>query len=84
MKPMPNIRRIEHKGYVAVQDPRNPYVMIFSTTDGRMVMHSRCDAPMTDDELRELVDNYLTIVGRAETLKPLFDEREESGLLEED
>lgn len=51
------MKKVEHKGYTAVQSPRNHHVMIGK--DGKMVYHAQCECPLTEDELRELVDYYI-------------------------
>lgn len=74
-------RRIEHKGYVVLQDAYNHHVMILK--DKKMVMHSQCDSKKNDDELREMVDNYLTLM---EMIVPANEpeDKQHSGLIEED
>lgn len=51
------MKKLEHRGYVIVQSPRNNHVMIGK--DGRTVYHASYDRPMTDDELRQDVDTYV-------------------------
>ena len=51
------MKKLEHRGYVIVQSPRNNHVMIGK--DGRTVYHASYDRPMTDDELRQAVDTYV-------------------------
>lgn len=51
------MKKLEHRGYVVVQSPRNHHVMIGK--DGRTVYHASYDRPMTDDELRQAVDTYV-------------------------
>lgn len=50
------MKKLEHRGYVIVQSPRNHHVMI--GMDGRTVYHASYDRPMTDEELRQTVDTY--------------------------
>ena len=50
---------IKYKGYEVCQ-ASNRHIWI--TKDGRMVLHSQCNKPKTDDELREIVDNYIEIL----------------------
>ena len=76
----PPVYKIEYKGYVVTQDLVNHHVMIFK--DGRRKMHSQCSKPMIDYELRQLVDDYLRIIGQLDAVYD--DDREESGLLEEE
>lgn len=51
------MKKLEHRGYVIVQSPRNNHVMIGK--DGRTVYHASYDRPMTDDELRQTIDTYV-------------------------
>lgn len=51
------MKKLEHRGYVIVQSPRNNHVMIGK--DGRTVYHASYDRPMTDEELRQAVDTYV-------------------------
>lgn len=53
---------VEYKGYKAGQAPNN-HVWITKDEDGiaRMVCHAQCNRPMTDDELRGIVDNYIEL-----------------------
>jgi len=53
------MKKLEHLGYIIVQSPRNHHVMI--GIDGRMVYHAHYDHPLTDDELRQRVDDYITM-----------------------
>lgn len=53
---------VEYRGYTAIQSGYNLHVMICK--DGHMKMHSQCDSPMTEDGLREMIDNYLEISGK--------------------
>lgn len=65
---------IEYKGY-KVGQASNHHVWI--TKDDRMVLHSQCNKPKTDDELRKMVDNYIEILSD-ELCEELFDEDEDS------
>lgn len=58
VKPSP-IMKVQHRGYTAVQSPRNFHVMI--EKNGHMVCHVHKDRLLTEAELRETVDNYLFI-----------------------
>ena len=49
---------MEYKGYKVEQAP-NYHVWV--TKDGRMVLHAQCNKPKTDDELKEVVDNYIEL-----------------------
>ena len=60
------MKKLEHRGYTVVQSPRNHHVMIGK--DGRRVYHAPVDHPLTDEELRQQVDDYITIMGIADTL----------------
>ena len=51
------MKKLEHRGYVIAQSPRNNHVMIGK--DGRTVYHASYDRPMTDDELRQTIDTYV-------------------------
>ena len=63
---------VEYRGYTAIQSGYNLHVMICK--DGHMKMHSQCDSPMTEDGLREMIDNYLEISGK---LAGIYDDEEE-------
>lgn len=54
-----DMKKLEHRGFTIVQSPRNHHVMIGK--DGHMVYHAHYDHPLTDDELRERVDDYITL-----------------------
>lgn len=60
------MKKLEHRGYTVVQSPRNHHVMIGK--DGRRVYHAPVDHPLTDEELRQQVDDYITIMGIADTV----------------
>lgn len=53
------MKKLEHRGYTIVQSPRNHHVMIGK--DGHMVYHAHYDRPMTDEELRQRVNDYITL-----------------------
>lgn len=53
------IKKLEHRGYVIVQSPRNHHVMIGK--DGRSVYHASYDHALTDEEMRQAVDAYITL-----------------------
>lgn len=57
-KPAP-MRRVTHRGYTAVQSPRNNHVMIGKA--GKMVYHAHYDAPLTEAELRQRIDDYIVL-----------------------
>lgn len=59
--PVP-MKRVEHKGYTVVQSPRNHHVMIGK--NGKMVYHAHCDHQLTEDELKQRVDDYLALAER--------------------
>ena len=59
--PVP-MKKVEHKGYTVVQSPRNNHVMIGK--DGKMVCHAKYDHPLTEDELKQRVDDYLALAER--------------------
>ena len=52
--------RIEHKGYVAHQSDYNNHVMI--TENGRMVFHASCTSKMSEQELENLVDDFIKLL----------------------
>ena len=54
------MKAIEYKGYTVQQSDYNHHVII--SKDGKWVMHSQCDKPKTDDELRAMVDNFLLLM----------------------
>lgn len=54
-----DIKKLEHRGYTIVQSPRNHHIMIGK--EGRMVYHAHYDHPLTDKELRQRVDDYITL-----------------------
>ena len=55
-KPAP-MRRVTHRGYTAVQSPRNNHVMIGKA--GRMVYHAQYEINLTEDGLRKVIDDYI-------------------------
>lgn len=59
--PVP-MKRVEHKGFTAVQSPRNHHVMIGK--DGKRVYHAQYDHALTEDELRQTIDDYLVLAER--------------------
>ncbi len=50
---------IEYKGYEIIQS-YNYHVTIFQ--DGKKVFHAQCNKIFTDDELKNLVDEFFEIV----------------------
>lgn len=61
-KPAP-MQRVTHRGYTAVQSPRNNHVMIGKA--GKMVYHAQYEVSLTEEELRKVVDDYITRSGNA-------------------
>lgn len=59
--PVP-MKKVEHKGYTAVQSPRNHHVMIGK--GGKMVYHASYDRSLTEDELKKAVEDYLATAER--------------------
>lgn len=59
--PKSTMKKLTHRGYTVVQSAQNHHVMIGK--DGKRVFHGQVDHSMTDDELREYVDNYITLAG---------------------
>lgn len=55
-KPEP-MRRVTHRGYTAVQSPRNNHVMIGKA--GKMVYHAQYEINLTEDGLRKVIDDYI-------------------------
>lgn len=53
------MKKLEHRGYVIVQSPRNHHVMIGK--DGRTVYNASFDRPLSDKELRKRVDDYINV-----------------------
>lgn len=56
-KPAP-MRRVTHRGYTAVQSPRNNHVMIGKA--GKMVYHAQYEINLSEDGLRKVIDDYIT------------------------
>lgn len=50
---------IEHKGYEVMQ-VANYHVWIGK--DNKLVLHANFEEEKTDDELREMVDNYIELI----------------------
>ena len=50
---------VEYKGFVVTQSTFNWHIMIFK--DGKRVMHSNCDQPKTEEELKEAVDTFIEL-----------------------
>ena len=53
-------RTVEYKGFHVSQSVYNCHVIILK--DDKMVLHSACDKILTNDELCQMVDNYLLFV----------------------
>ena len=53
------MKKLEHRGYTIVQSPRNHHVMIGK--GGHMVYHAHYDHQLTDEELRQRVDDYIAL-----------------------
>ena len=47
---------MKYKGYEVGQAPKHH---IWITKDGKRVMHSQCNKPLSEDGLKEVVDNYI-------------------------
>lgn len=58
----PGIRKLEYKGLVIAQSTSNHHIMIGK--NGKRVFHAQVDRPLTDDELRKEVDDYLVLAER--------------------
>ena len=52
------MKKLEHRGYTIVQSPRNHHVMIGK--EGRSVYHASYTRQLTEEELRQAVDEYIT------------------------
>lgn len=61
-KKAPAMKKLTYKGYTVVQSSRNNHVMVGK--DGKMVHHAACNKPMTDRELRQMVDDYIALAER--------------------
>lgn len=57
-KPAP-MQRVTHRGYTAVQSPRNNHIMIGKA--GKMVYHSQYDKPLTEEGLRKAIDDFIQL-----------------------
>ena len=68
-------RKIEYKGYTIVQSDYNNHVMI-ADAEGRMMMHASCTRRMSDKELREMVERYISMTESSE-FRRLMKESEE-------
>ena len=56
---------VEHRGFVIQQSEINNHFMIYKKIDEeelQWVMHSACTKPLTDDELKCKIDNYIELV----------------------
>ena len=53
--------KIKYKGYIIIQSSYNNHIMIIK--DNKMVMHISTNKPYTKEELKELVDINLLLVG---------------------
>ena len=51
--------RVEHRGHTAVQSGFNHHIMIGK--DGKVVSHVHATRPYTEKELKEAIDNYITM-----------------------
>ncbi len=56
-KPAP-MRRVTHRGYTAVQSPRNNHVMIGKA--GKMVYHAQYEINLSEEGLRKVIDEYIS------------------------
>ena len=52
------MKKLEHRGHVIVQSPRNHHVMIGK--EGHSVYHASYTRQLTEEELRQAVDEYIT------------------------
>ena len=55
----PKRTRVEHRGHTAVQSGYNHHVLIGK--DGKVVSHVHATRPYTEKELKEAIDNYITL-----------------------
>lgn len=58
---------IEYKGYTIEQNVYNWHIVI--RKNGRMVMHSQCNKPLSAEELCSIVDNYIESVKKCKELQ---------------
>lgn len=50
---------VEYKGFVVSQSTFNWHIMI--AKDGKTVLHTQCDKPKTEEELKEEVDTFIEL-----------------------
>lgn len=56
------MKKVEHRGLTAVQNPMNHHIMI--CRGGKMVYHAQYDHALIDVELRKVIDDYLVLAER--------------------
>ena len=56
------IKKLLYKGYAVVQSSRNNHVMIGK--DGKVVHHEACGRPITEREMKKMVDDYIALAER--------------------
>lgn len=54
---------MKYKGYEAIQESNHH---IWIGKDGKMICHINCDKPLTDEELKEKIETFITFVEIAE------------------
>ena len=58
---------VEHRGYILQQSEYNNHYMIIydnGIDNPRMVLHASCTKPLTEEEAKEHIDNYLMMKER--------------------
>lgn len=53
------MKKLQHNGYTIVQSGLNHHVMI--GRDGKMVYHAAADHAMSDEELRQRVEDFIAL-----------------------
>ena len=71
---------IEYKGYRVGQAP-NHHVWITKNENGviHMVCHAQCHKPLSDDELKVIVDNYIELT-QSGKFDAIYNDKEEDGV----
>ena len=71
---------INYKGYKAGQAP-NHHVWITKDEGNvvNMVCHAQCSRPLTDDELKGIVDNYIELT-QSGKFDAIYNDKEEDGV----
>ena len=56
------IKKLVYKGFTVVQSHRNYHVMIGK--DGKVVHHEACGRPVSEREMKQMVDDYIALAAR--------------------